>query len=339
MNLKKELTFQYFFWNQIKEKKWLTTKGDEVEIVNVGEWNFSDGPDFKNASGTINGKFWRGDVEIHKSTSDWFLHGHQWDDAYNHVKLHVVYEVSASFKAPDLPTIALKCQWNPAPDKWFKPLIAQHIFNWDIKVNRWNLWRQEFDLFEAQMIAISRTLGRHIQGDAMESWAKQIPWSKIPEHWSILEIHAYFHWMAGHLDNLSVKDYYCQILNAQNQVFGWGSDYPRFPVDWRRKVSMSSRSSLRIAQMAQLFYIIRKHAKQEWWNVDGLSRALGNLQVPKYWEYHYALGQQMKVRQSVALSKSAVGSITSNLSVFILEENSSSLKKNTHHDQNNFRLL
>ncbi|MEN9394876.1 MAG: hypothetical protein RL362_1097, partial [Bacteroidota bacterium] len=80
-------------------------------------------------------------------------------------------------------------------------------------------------------------------------------------------------------------------------------------------------------------------AKEAWWNVDGLSRALGNLQVPKYWEYHYALGQPMNAKQAVCPSKSAIDSIVKNLSVFILEENSSSLKKNTCHDQNHFRLL
>lgn len=339
MNLNLELTFQYFYWNQIKETKWLTSSGEEVEIIQEGEWNFSDGPDFKNASGTINGKFWRGDVEIHKATKDWFLHGHQWDDAYNQVKLHVVYEVSASFKAPDLPTIVLKDQWNPRPDKWLKPLLSQDVFNWNTKLDRWNLWRQEFNLFETQMIAISRALGRHIQGDAMESWAKQIPWTRIPVQWSILQIHAYFHWMAGHLDNLSSKDFYCQVLLDQTEVFGWGSDYSRNSVDWRRKVSMSSRSSLRIAQMSQLFYIISKHASHEWWNVKGLSKALEHLQVPQYWQYHYALGQPMHAKQSVCLSKSAIDSITKNISVFILEENSSSLKKNTCHDQNHFRLL
>ena len=134
-------------------------------------------------------------------------------------------------------------------------------------------------------------------------------------------------------------DEYCQLLLDQSEVFIWSSDSSRVNIDWRRKVSMSSRSSLRVAQMAQLYAIIRRHTSDEWWSVDGMVRALENLDVPRYWEYHYALGQQMKVKQSVLLSKSAVVSITSNLSVFILEENSSSLKKNTHHDQNNFRLL
>jgi hypothetical protein len=339
MNLKKEITFQYFFWNQIKEKKWLTTKGDEVEIVNVGEWNFSDGPDFKNVKGLINGIYWEGDVEIHRTSGDWFRHGHQLDSAYNQVKLHVVYELSFRAGAPELPTIVLKGQWNPTPREWLKPLVPIEIFDWSVKVNRWKLWRSEFNLFDSKMIAIARTMGRHIQGDSLETWAKQIPWSKIPDHWSIAQIHAYLHWMAGHLDNLSLMDEYCQLLLDQSEVFIWSSDSSRVNIDWRRKVSMSSRSSLRVAQMAQLYSIIRRHTSDEWWSVDGMVRALENLDVPRYWEYHYALGQQMKVRQSVALSKTAVVSITSNLSVFILEENSSSLKKNTHHDQNNFRLL
>ncbi|MCS7228729.1 MAG: DUF2851 family protein [Candidatus Kryptonium sp.] len=67
------------------------TKNDDViEVLEPGEINTSDGADFVNAKVRINGKIYRGDVEIHIKASDWKRHKHHLDDRYNTVVLHVV---------------------------------------------------------------------------------------------------------------------------------------------------------------------------------------------------------------------------------------------------------
>lgn len=339
MNLHREITFQLFFWNQIKGRTWSTISGDEMEILDTGEWNFSDGPDFKNVTGKLNGQLWKGDVEIHTHAEDWYLHGHQRDKAYDQVKLHVVYHLGNHEKWPSIPTVVLQNQWNPMPEVWILPLVNPAIFNWETKAARWENWIQNFGGYDAKMIAISRVMGRHIQGDAMEQWAKQIPWSRIPAHWSVVQLHAFFHFMAGHLDGPMNRDSYVELLIQNQEVFDWAMDLPRQEIDWRRKVSMYARSGLKMAQMAQLFAIIRAHPNQEWWSAQGMRRALENLDVPLYWKINYQLGRKMAQPQPIVLSASAIESITNNLCVFILEENSSSLKKIAHHDQNDFRLL
>ncbi|MFN5183800.1 MAG: DUF2851 family protein, partial [Bacteroidota bacterium] len=62
-----------------------------IEIINPLSRNFFNGPDYSDATIKLNGVVYYGNVEIHVKSSDWNLHGHQYDSSYNQVILHVVY--------------------------------------------------------------------------------------------------------------------------------------------------------------------------------------------------------------------------------------------------------
>jgi len=66
-----------------------TLCGKQVKILFPGRLNTVEGPDFKEARIQIDNEIISGDVEIHFSPSDWFLHNHQNDPNYNNVILHV----------------------------------------------------------------------------------------------------------------------------------------------------------------------------------------------------------------------------------------------------------
>ena len=66
------------------------TDGHRVEVLDPGLHNHNAGPDFFNAKVIINGTLWVGNVEIHDKSSDWYMHGHDRDQRYNNVVLHVV---------------------------------------------------------------------------------------------------------------------------------------------------------------------------------------------------------------------------------------------------------
>jgi hypothetical protein len=70
-----------------------TTTGENIAIHHVGTYNPSHaGPDFSQASITIDHIRWNGAVEIHIKSNDWIQHQHTKDPAYDAVILHVVYE-------------------------------------------------------------------------------------------------------------------------------------------------------------------------------------------------------------------------------------------------------
>ncbi len=50
-----------------------------ISIINTGQYNTDSGPDFFNAKVKINDTVWAGNIEIHKKSSDWFLHKHHKD--------------------------------------------------------------------------------------------------------------------------------------------------------------------------------------------------------------------------------------------------------------------
>jgi len=67
-----------------------TVSGKIVEISQVGEPNLDAGPDFTYSLVKVNGITMRGDIELHRKSSDWYLHSHNSDRNYNRVVLHIV---------------------------------------------------------------------------------------------------------------------------------------------------------------------------------------------------------------------------------------------------------
>jgi hypothetical protein len=87
-----------------------TVSNEEIDILNVGLYNTDSGPDFFNGKIVMNGIRHHGNIELHVRSSDWYLHKHQQDPAYNSVILHVVYEYDQPVfvQGKELPTIELK---------------------------------------------------------------------------------------------------------------------------------------------------------------------------------------------------------------------------------------
>jgi len=78
-----------------------TTTGEQVVIKNLGTHNHHAGPDFFNAQVHIGKQHWAGNVEMHLKSSDWYVHGHDDDPAYDNVILHVVWTHDAEISRRD----------------------------------------------------------------------------------------------------------------------------------------------------------------------------------------------------------------------------------------------
>lgn len=104
--------FLHFVWKyQLYQQQNLkTTTGVPVQILKQGSLNFGQGPDFSNSRIILGETEWAGNIEIHKRSSDWYLHHHDEDAGYNNVVLHVVAESDALTKTEDghlIPTIEI----------------------------------------------------------------------------------------------------------------------------------------------------------------------------------------------------------------------------------------
>ena len=77
---------------ELRPRNLTTRNGAPFEVVDPGEWNLGDGPDFRNAVLDFGGgRRLRGDVEVHLSPSGWNAHGHDADPAYGNVIAHVTW--------------------------------------------------------------------------------------------------------------------------------------------------------------------------------------------------------------------------------------------------------
>jgi hypothetical protein len=87
------------------------TNGKSFGISNFGIHNtHQSGPDFENCEVIMDDLKWYGKVEMHLKSSDWYLHKHQNDQAYNNVVLHVVWkhDKDVMINGRILPTLELQ---------------------------------------------------------------------------------------------------------------------------------------------------------------------------------------------------------------------------------------
>jgi hypothetical protein len=95
--------FIHYLWKfkKLSGQELFTTTGRRIDIVNLGTHNFHSGPDFFNGRVKINDQEWAGNIEMHLKSSDWFMHGHDDDPAYDNVILHVVWTHDAEISTRD----------------------------------------------------------------------------------------------------------------------------------------------------------------------------------------------------------------------------------------------
>ena len=86
----KETVLHYIWKNRLFDT--VLVAGGEAEVLDVGQYNVGDGPDFSLAKVRTGDLLWVGSVEMHLRSSDWYAHGHETDPRYDPIILHVVLE-------------------------------------------------------------------------------------------------------------------------------------------------------------------------------------------------------------------------------------------------------
>ena len=77
-------------------RRFTTTTGDNLEIVQFGTWNREAGPDFREAAVRLNnGETIRGSIEFDLTDRSWEAHGHATNPAFEDTVLHVFVTAGA----------------------------------------------------------------------------------------------------------------------------------------------------------------------------------------------------------------------------------------------------
>lgn len=326
--------FKKFRLNNLK-----STQGEHILIKTFGEHNVNSGPDFFNAQIKIGDQLWAGNVEIHIKSSDWFLHNHENDKAYDNVILHVVWEDDTQVFRKDnsvIPALELKglveneVLYNykklfRKQDKWIN--CESDFANIDdFILNNW-LERLYFERLERKANEINQLLqdtknnwetvlfrmlmknfGLNINGESFLSLAHSIDFSiirKVQSKQHTME--ALLFGQAGLLND-DVEDAYFSGLKQEyyflKQKFNL-QNHSVLPLKFFRLRPLNF-PTIRLSQIASLYNkqqgLFSKIIETQ--AIDGFYE-LFNLSTSEYWTNHYTFQKISKSNKKV-LTKSFI---------------------------------
>ena len=271
-----------------------TTDGRSVEVIDTGLQNRNAGPDFFNAKVKIGGTLWVGNVEIHDKSSDWYLHGHDHDSAYDNVVLHVASIIDSGVQTAngllvpqlqlDVPEEVqqhydelLKTDQYPPCYRIIPDLSPLTVHSWMAALQTERLERKTQDIRrraercngsweDAYFVTLARNYGFGINGEAFEQWAYHVPLSAVGKHRDdLFQIEAIFMGQAGLLELDTVPEhyqkdalnegYFAKLRNEYQYLAHKFSLQPMSATQWRfLRLRPQNFPHIRIAQLANLYY-------------------------------------------------------------------------------------
>ena len=271
-----------------------TTDGRPVEVIDPGLHNRNAGPDFFNAKVKIGGTLWVGNVEIHDRASDWYLHGHDSDQSYNNVVLHVCGVVDRDVMTADgkyLTQMQLDVpahvqehyeellhtdQYPPCykiiPDlsrltvhSWMSALQTERLEQKTQAIShRAELMGGSWE--DAYFVTLARNYGFGINGDTFEQWAMNVPLRAVDRHRDdLFQVEAIFMGQAGLLDLEAVpahyqKDalndgYFSRLRNEYLYLAHKFQMKPLSPSRWQfARMRPQGFPHIRLSQLARLYH-------------------------------------------------------------------------------------
>ncbi|MBC7861379.1 MAG: DUF2851 family protein [Bacteroidia bacterium] len=318
-----EENFLHYTWKYklFSQQILFTTNGEKIELIKPGEHNHQSGPDFFNARLKIGGTDWTGNLEIHINSSDWNLHKHQFDKAYDNVILHVVYEHDEEVKNSlhkTIPTLELKgliplenfkkyeqlrrnekgvpcgkqVATPPAPllHVWFERLVTERLEE-KTTVLEEILEETKSDWEETFYRALAKNFGFKTNALPFYLLAKSLPLKVLLKHADDgVQTEALLFGQAGFLqEHLSEK--YAQKL--QNEYEFLKNKYSLRPIQktiWKTgRMRPANLPAIRIAQFAALVKNLNGlfSKVKEIENVNELSEIFNSEPAP-FWKDHYS---------------------------------------------------
>lgn len=310
-----EKLLQYIWQFQYYNKGELSaTAGEPLQILSPGQLNTNQGPDFSDAKIRIGTTTWAGAVELHINTSDWKKHGHQDDDNYKNVILHVVWEDDETGNA--LPVLELK---NRVPgmllQRYEELMLSSSFIPCEKMIHTarditWKSWKErllvERLLRKAKTAEtylqqnsyhweatfwwlLARNFGMKVNADAFEAVARSLPINILARHKNqIHQLEALLLGQAGLLNGTFKEDYPVML---QNEYKFCKNKYGLRPISqpvFSMRMRPENFPAVRLAQLAMLvhhsvhlFSEIREAAE-----IKDIKPRF-DVTANDYWHYHY----------------------------------------------------
>ena len=305
-----------------------SSEGEYIEIIDPGMLNTNAGPDFFNAKIKVGDKTWAGNIEIHKSSSDWKRHNHQSDPAYNSVILHIVEKIDCDVYTQEgrkIPQVSIevpdKIASNyshllsssftiPCSNKLSKvPKIYFNQFLYSLLAER--LERKTKDIFkvldkfnnswdETFYVLLARNFGFGLNSDEFERLALSLPYFYIQKHSdNIFQVEALLFGQAGLLeDDTQMDDYYIDLRKEYQFL---RKKYTLKNLDGVIFKSLRVRPQgfpqVRIAQLAAVLQQSKRlfsHILEK--EDENLLRLFFHINASEYWQTHYTFGKPSNKR-------------------------------------------
>jgi hypothetical protein len=315
-----------------------TTDGQSIEILQFGEANAHAGPDFTNARIRIDNTLWAGNVEMHLKASDWRLHRHQEDRAYDNVILHVVLEEDEIIYRPDgqrIPCLELRrripqkiariyksllrneywipCQhqWHGVKESvkalWIDRLLIERLEEKTIGMaERLEVNGQDWELTFYQLLA--RGFGMRVNVEAFEQLARSLPLKLLQRYKNrLFQLEALLFGQAAMLEE-DFEEEYPQKLQMEYRFLRRKHNLHPIPQQqWKfLRMRPANFPSIRIAQFAMLIHqsahLFSKMLAAK--NVAEIEHMF-ELKISNYWRDHYVFGKRSAPRQK-ALGRSMI---------------------------------
>jgi hypothetical protein len=305
-----------------------TTQYETLEVVSVGQHNTNSGPDFFNAKLKISDQLWAGNVEIHLKSSDWFVHNHETDKAYDNVILHVVWEHDTEIFRKDnsiIPTLELKHfadtqvfhnynkllssknKWincesdfpevdNFIIDSWLERLYIERLERKSKTIE--TLLQDSKNDWEAVLFKmLAKNFGLKVNGDAFFSMANAIDYSvirKLQSNQTALE--ALFFGQAGLLEDDVQESYFLELKKEYRflkQKFQLNNTEV-IPIQFFR-LRPQNFPTLRLSQLATL-YSLHANLFSEITETNSQKELykLFHVATSSFWETHFSFGKESK---------------------------------------------
>ena len=323
MNYPEQLLHYIWKYKLYTNQTFVSSDGDEIEILDTGMLNSNAGPDFFNSKIKVGDKTWAGNIEIHKSSSDWKKHKHHNDPAYNSIILHVVEKMDCDIYTQDqrkIPQITIEIPENVASNysqlltssftipctNTLKNIPKIHLNNWLYVLLVERLERKTNDIYtildkfnnswdETFYVLLSRNFGFGLNSEVFERLALSLPYFYIQKHSdNIFQVEALLFGQAGLLeDDIILDDYFLQLKKEYNFL---KKKYTLNNLDGYLFKSLRVRPQgfpqVRIAQLAAVLQQSKRlfsHILEK--EDENLLRLFFHINASEYWQTHYTFGK------------------------------------------------